>query len=320
MRDMSPTPASPPPPRAIGKPVVRWSDVVPVLAIGVLVSLLYLPLLHWLGSVTLHTGQLTNGALLVILALAICIRSAVTRLTLTPAINDLGVGVLAGAVFCLWFAGRSVAWALPLVLLSACLSFAGITSFLYGKAGTRQFLPALGGFFVFGLLAGLVPRLDWPLRSIAAQFAGRLLTVLGMAVQVAVVPGRPPELALAVGKQVFVVATECNGFGLLTSALLVATILMFQYRLPWLDKLGLLALAIPIAIGSNFLRIVSICLVAPRTTLPYGLVHEVLGVLFYYLGLGLIWLIANRYVLRPDAEHRRLPTRGDNGGVKTLIS
>ena len=101
-------------------------------------------------------------------------------------------------------------------------------------------------------------------------------------------PGRPLELALAIGKQVFVVATECNGFGLLTSALLVATILMFQYRLPWFDKLGLLALSVPIAIRSNFLRIVSICLVAPRVALPYGWVHEVLGVLFYSLGLGLI--------------------------------
>jgi len=125
-------------------------------------------------------------------------------------------------------------------------------------------------------------------------------------------------LALAVGKQVFVVATECNGFGLLTSALLVATILMFRYRLAWLDKLGLLALAIPIAIGSNFLRIVSICLVAPRTALPYGLVHEVLGVLFYYLGLGLIWLIATRYVFRPNAESKGLLARADNGGIKTF--
>ena len=305
---MSPAPASPPPPSVIEPPAARWPGVVPVLAVGALIGLLYLPLLHWLGSVTLHTSQLTNGALLVILALAICIRSAVTRLTLTPAINDWGVGVLAGAVVCLWLANRLVVWALPLVLLSACLSFAGITSFLFGKAGTRQFLPALGAFFVFGLLVGLVPKLDWPLRAMAAQFAGRLLATLGMAVQVAVVPGRPPELALAVGQQVFVVATECNGFGLLTSALLVATILMFQYRLPWLDKLGLLALTIPIAIGSNFLRIVSICLVAPRTALPYGLVHEVLGVLFYYFGLGLIWLIATRYVLQPSAKPGRLPT------------
>ena len=316
---MSSTSTSRQPPSVVGRGATRWSGVVPVLAVGVLVSLLYLPLLHWLGSVTLHTGQLTNGALLVFLALAICIRSAVTRLTLAPSISEWGVGMLAVAVFCLWLASRLVVWALPLVLFSACLSFAGITTFLFGKAGTRHFLPALGAFFVFGLLVGLVPKLDWPLRSIAAQSAGRLLTNLGLAVQIAIVPGRPPELALAVGKQVFVVATECNGFGLLTSALLVATILMFQYRLPWLDKLGLLALAIPMAIGCNFLRIVSICLVAPRTSLPYGLVHEVLGVLFYYLGLGLIWFVANRYLVRPNAKLTPPPNPADGNRDKGVV-
>jgi exosortase/archaeosortase family protein len=280
----------------------RWRSVVPVLTIGALIGLLYLPLLHWLGSATVHTSQLTNGALLVILAMLISVRTAVTRLTLKPAINDWGLVLITLAVLILWLSSRRTFWALPLVLLSACLSFAGIISFLFGKDGARQFLPALGAFFVFGLLVGLVPTLDWPLRTLAARYAGQLLAALGVTVQVALVPGRPPELALSVGKQVFVVATECNGFGLLTSALLLATILMFQYRLQWLDKLGLLALSVPIAIGCNFLRIVSICLVAPRTSLPYGLVHEALGVMFYYLGLGLIWLIANRYVVKPDKK------------------
>jgi exosortase/archaeosortase family protein len=56
----------------------------------------------------------------------------------------------------------------------------------------------------------------------------------------------------------------------------------------------LLAISIPIAIVCNFLRIVSICLVAPRVRLPYGFVHETLGLIFYFLGLGMIWLAARR--------------------------
>jgi exosortase/archaeosortase family protein len=285
-------PTSPP---TAGSQERRWSEVLPVLIIGTLIGLLYVPLLHWLGHVTLHTEQLTNGALLVCFALAICTRNAITRLKLSPAINDWGLGLLYLAVVCLWLAGRFTAWLLPLVLLSFCLSFSGFISFLFGKPGVRQFLPALGAFFVFGVLVGLVPTLDWPLRTMAARYAGDLLTTLGATVKVTLVPGRPPELTLAVGKQVFVVATECNGFGLLTSALLVATILMFQYRMAWLNKLGLLALAVPIAIGCNFLRIVTICLLAPRTLLPYGFVHEAVGVCYYFLGLGLIWKVANRY-------------------------
>jgi exosortase len=196
---------------------------------------------------------------------------------------------------------------LPLAVLSACLAFAGVVSFLFGKIGARQFLPALSAFFVFGILAGMVPTLDWPLRAMAARYAGGLLMAMGSPVKIALEHGQPPQLLLYVKNRIFVVATECNGFGLLTSALIVATILAFQNRLAWVEKLSLWAVSVPIAIGFNFLRIVSICVIAPRTTLPYNFVHETLGLVFYFLGLGLIWKIAGRYKPLPkghaEGEH-----------------
>jgi len=272
----------------------RWPGIFLVTSIGAVVGLLYLPLLRWLGRATLHTEQLTNGALLVCIAIAICTREALAQLKPSPGISDWGLSLLGLAGLCLWLAPHWPSWLLPLVLLSFCLSFSGVVAMVFGKIGVRLFMPAVGAFFVFGVLVGLVPRLDWPLRAIAARYAGCLLATLGVAVKVVLMPARPPELVLEVGRQAFVVATECNGFGMLTSALLVATILMFQRQMPWLDRLALLALAIPIAIGCNFLRIVSICLTAPRTALPYGFVHEALGAAFYFLGLGLIWWLAKR--------------------------
>jgi exosortase/archaeosortase family protein len=268
--------------------------VVLVLAISVMVGLLYVPLLHWLGRETFHTQQLLNGALLVVLALAICVRDAADRLRFAPQISNEGLGFILLALLCLLLAAR---W-LPLLLVSACFAFAGVTAFLFGKSGVRPFLPAMGAFFVFGVLAGLVPALDWPLRTMAARYAGGLLMSLGVPVKIGLAEGQPAQLLLSVKDHLFVVATECNGFGLLTSSLIVATMLAFQYRLPWVQKLSLWALSIPIAIVCNFVRIVSICLVAPRTTLPYGFVHETLGLIFYFLGLGLIWRIAGRY--KPD--------------------
>lgn len=273
-----------------------------MLAISVLIGLLYVPLLHWLGWRTLHTQQLFNGALLVLFALAICVRNAVDELRLVPQFGNAGVGLVALAFVCLWGAARWQSGVLPLSLLSACLAFAGIISFFFGKAGVRKFLPAMSAFFVFGVLVGLVPELDWPLRAMAARYAGGLLAALGVPVKLALETGQPAQLVLSVNDRVFVVATECNGFGLLTSSLIVATTLAFDYRLPWLQKLSLWAVSIPIAIGCNFLRIVSICLLAPRTTLPYGFVHETLGLIFYFLGLGLIWKMAGRY--KPESSTR----------------
>jgi exosortase/archaeosortase family protein len=284
-----------------GAPAVRSTSMLMVLAIGILIGLLYLPLLYWLGETTFRTQQLLNGALLVVIALAMCVRDAMYDLRPDPQISNQGIGLVALALGCLWFGTHSRAWLLPLVVLSACLAFAGVISFLFGKMGARQFLPALSAFFVFGILAGLVPTLDWPLRAMAARYAGALLTAMGSPVKIALEHGQPPQLLLYVKDRIFVVATECNGFGLLTSALIVATILAFQNPLRWVEKLSLLAISVPIAIGFNFLRIVSICLVAPRTTLPYGFVHETLGLVFYFLGLGLIWRIARRYKPLPRA-------------------
>jgi exosortase len=285
-----------------GASAVRSTSLLMVLAISVLIGLLYLPLLYWLGATTLRTQQLLNGALLVVIALAMCVRDAMYDLRPDPQISNQGIGLVAIALGCLWLAMRWRAGLLPLFVLSACLAFAGVVSFLFGRIGARQFLPALGAFFVFGILAGLVPTLDWPLRAMAARYAGGLLMAMGSPVKIALEHGQPPQLLLYVKDRIFIVATECNGFGLLTSALIVATILAFQNRLPWVEKLSLLAVSVPIAIGFNFLRIVSICLIAPRTTLPYGFVHETLGLIFYFLGLGLIWKIARRYKPSPRSQ------------------
>jgi exosortase len=281
-------------------PQTRRTDVIIVLVICVMIGVVYVPLLHWLGWMTWHTQQLLNGAMLVLFALAICVRDAVDKLRFATQVSNEGIGLIALAFGCLWLAGRWKALLLPLVLVSACLAFAGIVSFLFGKAGTRQFLPALSAFFVFGVLAGSVPTLDWPLRAMAARYAGELLLALGAPVKLLLSHGQPAQLALSIQNREFVVATECNGFGLLTSSLIVATTLAFQYRMKWLKKLSLLAIAVPIAIVCNFVRIVSICLVAPRTTLPYGFVHETLGLMFYFLGLGLIWKIAGQH--KPGAS------------------
>lgn len=276
--------------------------VVWIAGIGVLLTLLYAPLLVWLTRASVAMSQLSTGAVLVLFAVVICLRDTLETLKLEPSVNNRGIVLLALGFACLWLAGRVRFSALPLVVLSFCFSFAAIISFLFGKLGVRQFLPALGAFLVFGLLVGLFPTLDWPLRALAGKHAGSLLAWLGVPARLGLVPGRPAELLLSVNGQNFIVATECNGFGLLTSSLLLATILAFQFRLPWERKFGLLAISIPIAIVCNFLRIVSICLVAPRTRLPYGFVHETLGLIFYFAGLGFIWLAAGRSEAR-KASH-----------------
>jgi exosortase/archaeosortase family protein len=285
------------------RPALLSSTLI-VLAASAVIALLYAPLLFWMGRASIQVTQLSTGGILVLVTLILCLRETLHTGRLQPEINIHGAILLAWAMIGLGAAGYLPRWALPLVLLSFCLAVAAVVSFLFGRLGVREFLPAIGAFFVLGLLVGLFPALDWPLRALAGRQAGNLLAMLHQSVQLIVVNGRPPEVLLEVAGRVYVVATECNGFGLLTSAVLVATILAFQERLPWLSRVGLIALAVPIAIVCNFLRIVGISLIAPRLPLSYGFIHEAVGIVFYLAGLGLVWWAAEWSARKPSPEDK----------------
>ncbi len=276
------------------KPFTRREALIWIVGIGVMLALIYAPLLMWLGYVGAHVQQLSAGGLLVLFAILICVRDVRDGLQFEPRVNPDGLWLLAGAFATLAVARLRPHWSLPLILVSFALAFAAVVSFLFGKLGVHRFLPALGAIVVFGLLAGLFPTLDWPLRAIAGKYAASLLAALGVPVRLAIRIGAAPELLLQTPGGTFIVATECNGAGLLTSSLIVAVVLALHERLRWTETLGLLVLAVPVAIVGNFLRIVSICLIAPRVPLPYYFVHEVLGDIFYLTGLALIWALAGR--------------------------
>ena len=287
--DMAATPA------ASGTAPERTRSLLWVLGVTVLLGLVYLPLVLWLGKTGLVVSQLTTGGALVLFALGICLKDVIREHPFEPNTSDYGYGLLGIAFVLLAAALYLKALALPLVLVSFCCAVAAVVSFLFGRAGARQMLPALGTIFVFGMLAALVPALDWPLRAIAGRYAAGLIRAMGVPVELALHVGQAPQLLLIVAGHTFVVATECNGVGLLTSSLLLAVFLAFHYQMRWWHKAG-------IVIGCNFLRIVSISLFAPRISLPYALVHESLGLVFYYGGLGLIWAATHRYRIKSAAS------------------
>src|SRR5947207_5756931 len=85
----------------------RSFAVALILIIGALLVLVYSPLLFWLGKTTLTTSQLNTGGLLVLFAVAICLRDALGILRVQPNINHEGLSLLMLAFFCLWLAGRA---------------------------------------------------------------------------------------------------------------------------------------------------------------------------------------------------------------------
>lgn len=288
------------------RPLVRSGGVVNLLivaALGALLASVYAPLLLWLGRATISLEQLHNGGLIVLFALLISLRRAMAARAFRPEGNNLGIALVAAGLGSLYLIRLLPAFALPIALLSFCLAFAGLSAFLFGTAGVRALLPAVAGILVLGILAGAAPWLDWPLRAVGAKYSAAVLKYLGVDVAVGLQQGSPPELLLAVKGRLFVVAAECNGFGLISSSLLVAAILGFHYRLAWTAKLALLILALPLAILFNALRIVGICLAATHLPLPYMLIHEGIGLFFYAAALLLLWWVANRRA-EPEQKQR----------------
>ncbi|NQU11684.1 exosortase/archaeosortase family protein [bacterium] len=292
-------------PAAVERPQQNTRDWVVLAwlgAIAVVLLLAYAPLLFWLGRISWQVGQLTTAGVLVLFLFATCFQRDRRRWRFDPRVRPDGLAWLTAGLLVLYLASRVQRGVLLLVLLSFCLSLAAMISFLVGTHAATRLVPALAAFVVFGMLVALFPTLDWPLRSSAARHAAGLLGSLGVPVELAVALGQAPELLLQVGRRTYVVAAECNGFGLLTSSLLLAVFCAFYYRPPWFNKLGLVMIAIPVAIGCNFLRIAGICLVAPWAPVSYHLVHESLGLVFYYLGLGIIWVLARRVARPPERE------------------
>lgn len=271
----------------------RVVNLLIVVALGVLLASIYAPLLLWLGRTTISLEQLHNGGLIVLFALLISLRRAMAARAFRPEGNNLGIVLVAAGLGSLYLIRILPGFALPIALLSFCLAFAGLSAFLFGTAGVRALLPAVAGILLLGILAGVAPWLDWPLRAVGAKYSASVLNYLGADVAIGLKQGSPPELLLAVKGRLFVVAAECNGFGLISSSLLVAVILGFHYRLAWTTKIALFVLAFPLAILFNALRIVGICLAATHVPLPYMLIHEGIGLFFYAAALLLLWWVAN---------------------------
>jgi exosortase/archaeosortase family protein len=144
--------------------------------------------------------------------------------------------------------------------------------------------------------------LDWPLRSLAGQWSSYVLALTGQSTELGLVgqEAGPPMLILLVNEHPFHVASECNGFGVILTSLLLALLLAVYRRLRLFD-IGLNLLAgVIIGFIFNILRIVIVVLLAPSLMEHYHLMHEIVGGITYWACLVLVWVTLNGPT-RPEA-------------------
>ncbi len=250
------------------------------------------PVTAWFAHEVAARQQIRQSFLLLGVASALVVWQHARDWRLRLEVGNRALVLLLGAYTC-----AAAAWWLQqpwLVLPAFVLGLAGCLHVLVGADAWRFIRPLFVGFVACIAVILLFPLLDWPLRQMAGVNAARLLHGLGFTPHLGVILEPVPKLILSTGRNVFEVATECNGFGLITSAavlvLLAGGIAGRRARC----FLWLVPTAMALGFVFNLLRILVICLLAPSLPNHYHALHEAAGVLMLWSGLGLVGWMAWR--------------------------
>ena len=296
---------------AAAKPAPRLRDRW--LAIGLLActALSFWPVARWATTRTLAHEQLKQSFVLLLFAglwIAFTHRKA---LRLQLHLDNTGLVCLLTSYACV--AGAVLLQTPLLILAGLVAAVAGTVQVGFGSRALRRTVPLLAAFSLFLLFVLLFPVLDWPLRQMAGVESVRLLQSFGLASQLRIVTNPEVQLQLINPHGIFIVATECNGFGLISSSLLLGTIGLLHRRARWWSFPGLLTLAVAFAFTMNLLRIATIVLLAPRFPGHYNVLHETAGLIALYAGLAAVWLLTGWEPKRPSAANTEKPASADAG-------
>lgn len=186
-------------------------------------------------------------------------------------------------------------WASLFIIPAYCCALAALVRFVFGIGTQRLTRTVAGTLCAFLLLSILMEPLDWPLRSLAGQWSGYVLGMIGQSTDLGLVgqEAGPPMLILMVNDFPFHVASECNGFGVILTSLLLALLLAIYRRLNVFDLCLNLLAGVIIGFIFNTLRIVIIVLLAPSLMDHYHLMHEIVGGITYWACLILVWVSLN---------------------------
>ncbi len=282
-----PEPSQPnrPPAASAEHPRERW------LAVGLLAftALAFWPVARWLTAQTFAHEQLKQSFFLLVLAGLWIAWERRTVLRLRLHVDNAGLACLLGAYACV--IGAFFLRTPLLVLAGLVAAAAGGVQVVFGALALRRTVPLLAAFALLILFVLLFPVLDWPLRKMAGVESVRLLQSFGLVSQLNIVADPDVQLRLINQHGTFVVATECNGFGLISSSLLLGLVCLLYRRARWWKFPGLLALCLLLAFTANLLRIATIVGLAPSFPGHYGVLHETAGLIALYAGLGTVWLL-----------------------------
>ena len=261
------------------------------------------PVTGWFFASTHDQSRLAHALIVLILAMSALVLYGGVQikdvLTLNPTARRallISYALLALQFIALKIAPSEWSGLFSLITIPAyCSALAAIFLFIFGESMQRLTLTGASTLCVFLLLSIWMQPLDWPLRHLAGEWSSWVLATLGKTVELGLVDSQsgPPKLIMLVDQHPFHVASECNGFGVILTSMLIALLLAIYRRLGAFDIAANLVAGLMVGFGFNVLRIVGIVLLAPSLMDHYMLMHEIVGGIMYWGCLLLVWFILN---------------------------
>ena len=268
-------------------------------------ALAFLPLTRWVTASANEQSRLLHALIVMLAALGLLVRYSRLEIRTPLSLHNSARGTLFAAYGLLLLHTLSrrllpqsagmADWLGSLLSIPAfCYALASFGLFVFGPGVRRIAYTVAGSFCAFLFVSLFMAPLDWPLRTLAGQSSCAALERLGKAVELGVTystPELPPKLILMINEHPFHVASECNGFGVMLTSLLLAVLLAIYRKLGPIDTLLNIVAGITLGFLFNTLRILIIVLLAPKLMAHYHLMHEIVGTLTYWGCLILTWLL-----------------------------
>lgn len=283
------------------KDLSLWLNLLLFITLG----FIFWPFTKWLVENAQDQSRLLNAIIILALAILCLIRfnrikvqdplslNKSARNGLLLAYSSLFVSFLLN-----YFTKQNALLALFLdlgTIIAFCATTYAFILFLFGKRFRRIGLTACITFSLFISISTLMGAIDWPLRTLAGKWSGYLLSLFGKSIELGISENGIliPQLILSVDGASFHVASECNGFGVILSCLLIALLLSLYNQLRLDHLLINLTAGLFLGFAFNIIRITSIVLAAPYVNGHYDLMHEIIGNITFWSALILAWFLFN---------------------------
>lgn len=207
-------------------------------------------------------------------------------------------GLLAALPFLLpgmffYIIGAAAAELLSLRLAMLFIFWALVRGLWGAKIFRHLRFPLLFLIFMIPLPYVLFYRLAFPLQLLSATASAKVLTFLGVAhVQTGnIIHLRETSLD---------VVTACSGLRSLLALITFGTLAAGIFPMRWRLRILLVLMAVPIAMATNALRIVLTAVLVHTSGRAFleGTLHEIMGLLTFSLGIGLLFLVGGGFKWR----------------------